>query len=503
MTPPRRTEGGLAMLFSLVLLATASAHAQISPQVENEIKQQAASLASQPVRLALRLPSKEVAAGSTTNVRVTLVSADNKSVPANRDWQVSVEVQLPSGAKTTQRLLIPRGQTSEDVQISSKELGLASITASPTTPGIRPARTDFLVLPANAAPQSTAAAKQKPNSYLIPPRNRREESAALAVTARFQTVRFEPPGGSGDPGRMPGSPAVRRNSPRLHISVDNAGSDFIANGSDPAVISAYFESPDGKPAPRNINVWFTFTRGSLSPGALEIPKGSYSGATDLTSNWPGDVHVAFVNSNPTYPAEGSTEFDVQFVPLGVVLAGPDKLSVIDSVPVLVVFVNDRGPIAPGWDWPVTLRTSQSKLALTPVSLIVKGDSPLGSAMLLPRSVGSDTIEAVVSDYEPLPLPVVITWRAVLVLCLGGGVLGGIAAYQQFRGSWFWRVFLGLVGGAFFSWLYVFLALPTMVGGNLVGNIAHNTISVFFVSIIGGYMGTRALDFSARKLGWLT
>jgi hypothetical protein len=498
----RNGKRSLAMLFSLVLFGTRASHAQISAAVEDQIKQQAASLASQPMRLALNLPSKEVAVGNTTQVHVTLLSADNRTVPANRDWHVDVELQLPSGAKTTQSLVIPRGKDSADVQISSKELGLASITASPTTPGLRPARTDFLVLPANAAPK-TAANGKKPSSYLIPLHNREKKLATFAATDGFQPVRFEIPKEPSDPGAVPGSAQINGNSPRLHISVDNAGSDFIANGTDPAVISAYFESPDGKPAPRNINVWFTFTRGSLSPGALQIPKGSYSGATQLTSNWPGDVHVAFVNSNPAYPAEGSTDFDVQFVPLGVVLAGPDKLSVIDNVPVLVVFVNDRGPIAPGRDWPVTLRTSQSKFDLAPGSLIVKGNSPLGSAMLLPRSVGSDTIEAVVSDYEPVPLAVMITWRAVLALCLGGGVLGGIAAYQQFKGSWFWRVFLGLVGGAFFSWLYVFLALPTMVAGNSVGNIAHNTISVFFVSIIGGYMGTRALDFGARKLGWLT
>jgi len=31
-------------------------------------------------------------------------------------------------------------------------------------------------------------------------------------------------------------------------------------------------------------------------------------------------------------------------------------------------------------------------------------------------------------------------------------------------------------------------------------IAHSLISVFVVGIVGGYSGTRVLDFAAKKLG---
>jgi hypothetical protein len=87
---------------------------------------------------------------------------------------------------------------------------------------------------------------------------------------------------------------------------------------------------------------------------------------------------------------------------------------------------------------------------------------------------------------------------ILGLCLGGGLAGGLAAYNKFKGSWIWRIFLGILGGAVLCWLYVYLALP-----NVEANIAHNTLSVFFVALLGGYGGTSILDFAAKKFGWIT
>jgi hypothetical protein len=72
---------------------------------------------------------------------------------------------------------------------------------------------------------------------------------------------------------------------------------------------------------------------------------------------------------------------------------------------------------------------------------------------------------------------------VLGLCFGGGLAGGLAAYDKFKGSWWWGIFLGILGGAILTWLYLYLALPSV---SLA--IAHNTFSVFFVAVLGGYLG---------------
>jgi len=110
-------------------------------------------------------------------------------------------------------------------------------------------------------------------------------------------------------------------------------------------------------------------------------------------------------------------------------------------------------------------------------------------------LGSDTVEAVVENYQSKPLVIVVTGWLVLALCLGGGTAGGLAAYDKLGGSLFWRIFLGILGGAVLCWFYVYLALP-----RVDINLAHNTFSVFFVALIGGYLGLAALDFAAERLG---
>jgi hypothetical protein len=502
---PRSRGAILALL--IALLAAKPARGQLSEEAQDQIKQEAASLASQPARVVLKPQAQGVVHGTSTQLGVLLVDANNRPVRANQDEQVQLDLVLPSGAKSTQTVVIPKGQTSGTAQISTTEQGLASVSAWPTAKNIRPAKTEILVLPSAAstgkANQKPTGSSAKPNSEVDPLKRFPRYDLNEHAVAGLYEVKWRPRHAVTTGDDTSGSSSEKKDTrPKLYISVDNAASDYIANGSEPVVISAYFVSPNGAPAPKDTKIWFTFSRGSLNPGALEIPKGSYSGTTQLTSNWPGDAHVSFVSSSPAYSAEGQTSFDVQFVPLGVVLYGPAQLSVIDNVPVLVVFVDDQEAIAPGRDWPISLHTERSKLSLTPVNLTVKGDSPLGSAWLVPTSVGTDTIDAVAADYPTASLNVVITWKLILALCLAGGAVGGIAAYQQFRGSWFWRIFLGLTGGALLSWLYVFLALPAIVAGNTVANIAHNTISVLFVSILGGYMGLRALDFAAKKFGWL-
>jgi uncharacterized membrane protein YeaQ/YmgE (transglycosylase-associated protein family) len=162
---------------------------------------------------------------------------------------------------------------------------------------------------------------------------------------------------------------------------------------------------------------------------------------------------------------------------------------------VVFFDAQQHPISPGRTWQVTLRSKQSRLHFNPQSFEVQPTSPTGSAVLFPVGLGTDAIDAVVAGYTLEPLAIVITGWLVLGLCLAGGIAGGLAAYDKFKGSLLWRIFLGILGGAVICWLYVFLGLP-----NINVNIAHNTFSVFFVALIGGYMGTTALDFAAKRFG---
>ena len=350
-------------------------------------------------------------------------------------------------------------------------------------------------------PRSKNEKARRPSSLYVPNYPMIPQPRVDQVRAQFRMASFVSFPGHPSPASRPKPPLLSSDgAPVLHISVGDPSGIYSANGKDAAAISVVFESPDLSPAPVDIHIWLKLTNGVLDPPQpLLIKKGTFKATTQLTSMWPAEDHLTFVNSTPGYQAQGDTDVIVHFVPVGAVLVGPDKLSVVDITPVMLVFYNSsQDPVAPGKNWPVRLRSRQSKLQFTPASFEVQATSPTGSAVLFPISWGSDTVEAVVAGYTIQPLTIEITFWMILGRCLAGGLAGGLAAYNKFKGSWIWRIFLGILGGAVLCWLYVYLALP-----NVSVNIAHNTFSVFFVALLGGYGGTTILDFAAKQLGWMT
>ena len=79
----------------------------------------------------------------------------------------------------------------------------------------------------------------------------------------------------------------------------------------------------------------------------------------------------------------------------------------------------------------------------------------------------------------------------------GGVLGGLAAVKALNKSVVGRVFVGVLGAVGLVWICVYAVLP-----ETTSFIAHNLVSVLVVGIVGGYGGTRVLDFLGKKLGYL-
>lgn len=492
-----RIKCGCVRVFSIALLcsglACGLAAEQLSVESKAQIMHQAALSASLPAKMALKLASAEATVGAKTQGSIQLLNAEGQLVPAKQEWACQVLFQPSSGASQSQTVLIKEGQSTAQFEFVPQQAGFTSISVTPPVAGVRPDKTELIVRPAKTPPKKKAE-KSTPSPWASV--SRLGISTVVRTPApRFLEARFvrrpEPsdsdqvPAGSGTP-----------SSSVLHISVNNVGSNYFANGKDAAVISAIFESPDLSPTPANIHIWLQWTNGSLDPPQpLLIAKGAFEGTTNLTSQSPADIQVNFVSSTPAYPTTGDVNFTAHFVPPGAALIGPVKLSVVDDPEVMLVFFDAQGnPVSPGKDWPVTLRSQQSKLHFAPEAFTVVANSPAGSAEVLPISVGTDTIEAVVASYNPQPLQIVVTGWLVLGLCLAGGIAGGLAAYNKLKGSWFWRIFLGILGGATSCWLYVFLGLPSISSG-----IAHNTVSVFFVALLGGYSGIAVLDFFAAKL----
>ena len=489
-----------SLLFAVGAVPNASAQ-QIPAQARAQMRQNAQFFLAQPSRLSVRAASQGIRVGERAAVTITLLNPDNQPVAASQDLVLNVSMEAPSGTATAQQVTIPKGENSAQFEFQATQTGLTSIIVRPTSGDIRPDKTDVLVVRSRTRHRRlrlpAPPIQPSGSSILGPTRQRPFDTGGVArlLPARFVlTPVLEPPAPAPQ-----NPPPVANNSARIHLSVNNVGAEFKADGTDTAVISAYYESQDGTPAPSNIHLWFTNSNGELDPRPLQISAGGYSGETHLTSRWPATVHVQFVSATPSLPVDGDTAFDIHFVPPvgAVVLVGPSKLSVVDNEPIIVVFQDEHGnPISTGKNWRVTLHTRQSKLRLAPNNVVeINQDSPVGSAQLFPLEVGKDTVEAFMPTFTPKPIEIFITGWLVLGLCLFGGVAGGLVAYDKFRGSLFWRIFLGILGGAVLCWLYVYLALPRWDW-----RIAHNTFSVFFVALIGGYAGLTALDFAAGQLG---
>ena len=468
---------------------------EMSERYKSLINQQAAHAAAQPAKMIARLLTPENHVGGTVRVQIALISMDNQPVTPKQDWKCDVSIRFPSGRSVDQVAWIKKDGPSGEFEFAADEPGLVSVGVRPDSKEIRGDKLEVIV-------QSAKKASDKKRSSSIQPILRptiTSDASERVVSLRLVGLSSASQNAADTAGERHDHPVATKKEPVLHISAGDVGGTYFANGKDAVTISVIYESPDLMPAPGPIHVWFRWVNGMLDPQPVVIEKGTFSGVTHLTCLRPGDVKVDFVSSTPPYPVEGDADVTAHFVPPLVALLGPEKLSIIDNTPVMIVFLDgQKNPVAPGKKWTVTLHSKQSKLHFGPESFDVPDNSPMGSAQLLPVSWGNDTVEAVVADYNPEPLPIVVTGWMVVGLCLGGGIAGGLVAFNKFKDSWYWRVFLGILGGAALSWMYVFLALP-----NVGVNLAHSIVSVLFVSMIGGYLGTTVLDFAAKRFGWIS
>jgi hypothetical protein len=472
------------------------------PNAKAQISRQATLVSKQAAKVRVKLLSQEILVGSNPQIEITALNAENEEIRVGQDLECEASIQYVSGKTSTQNISIKKGQSSVQLGFLAEETGFVSISVRPVKADIRADRIELIVHPAQksrnrARPSNGVANSAAPRNLNQDSETRSGSSNSLLKTVSFRSFPDPLPL---VPTPTPGKPSpLSSATPVLHLSIGDPNGVYRANGKDAAVISALFESPDYSPAPVDIHIWLKLSNGVLSPQQpLRIKRGEFQGTAQLTSLWPAEAHVTYISSSPAYAVQGDTDVTLHFVPVGAALVGPDKLSVVDSAQVMVVFYDARqNPVAPGKNWQVSLRSTHSKLHLTPASFEVGAASPSGSSVLFPVSWGSDTIQAVVANYTIQPLTIVVTGWMILALCLAGGVAGGLAAYNKLKGSWFWRIFLGILGGGILCWLYVYLALP-----NVEVNLAHNTFSVFFVALIGGYLGIAVLDFAAKHFGFL-
>jgi hypothetical protein len=120
--------------------------------------------------------------------------------------------------------------------------------------------------------------------------------------------------------------------------------------------------------------------------------------------------------------------------------------------------------------------------------------------LIPAGWGSAEIEVATPGYPPFTQTVVITYLAVLWMCMAGGLLGALADLLTNRNRLrSWRILssfiVGLLAALLSSWAYVVFTLPYAPAG-----ILHSRVAVLWVSLLGGWTGAFILRKMTAVLG---
>ncbi|MBI4471642.1 MAG: hypothetical protein HY646_03175 [Acidobacteria bacterium] len=97
--------------------------------------------------------------------------------------------------------------------------------------------------------------------------------------------------------------------------------------------------------------------------------------------------------------------------------------------------------------------------------------------------------------ESVTYAIQVTYWALLIACLIGGLFGGSLSFLQNRKAPLLRLLGGVAGGFVLSAFYVFGDIPAFVQIAL----ARNTITVLAVSLVGGYGGASILEWALKHI----
>ncbi len=430
--------------------------AQVQVQVQAQMQAQARRAAVGPMKLDVHPLTHAPRVGSKVSVEVSLRDSTNQLAVWNRPSQLEVEVTGPSGKPEKHTVTIPPGQSSVQFTFDASEPGLVYFKARETNDTLLPGGNSVLVTGAQAGKKSR---KMKRSASRLAPA--REPAHLLPVAAHVwepPTPLAVPDWTEQGPGGVPD--AAPPSAPELLLTNSSGKDEILADGKDFARIKVYFMDPQGEPAPSDIKVWLTWSNGELHPHPLVIKKGKVSAEAVWASRSPVEAKLSLVISAPKYAVEGTRELKVPFVPpiygIGPSSPNPLKLSLIDCEPVVAQFFDEQGrTVQTSKPRRVTFISSNPALRLDPSSRDVQPNESGASIFVLPTWRGRSTLDIWTPGYDHQTLVVEVKMWLVLMLCLSGGVAGGIAAKETLKGSVAWRIFVGILGAIVLVWICVY------------------------------------------------
>lgn len=501
--------GTLSLALMLGPSILARAPMGFSQQASAPMRQMAKRAASGAIKLEVQRDSASVPLGSTVNLKIFIRNADNQAATWDHPCTVKLVITFPSKKVEKQTIIIPQGQEFAVAKFVASEFGVAHLSATESTDSLLAAgSTVFIFNPSSKsgkpvgekpAPQGNSSQDFLRVPYAGPQLTFVSWNSASSPRVSLQESQ-EPPA-TGTVAAVPAAPPA---TPQL-LLVNSTGKDeILADGKDFALINVYYMAPNGKGAPSDILLWMTWTAGTFTPQPMIIHKGDFAAEGKLVSASAIDATVSIANSAPNVPVQGSSSLKISFSP-PIYGFGPATsesvvtMSLIDRDPIVGCFFDNEGRcIQTDRKRQVNVSSSNPSLHVEPASLDVDVNGGTATVFLQPTWRGTSNIDMWTPGYSKQRVAVQITIWLVVLLCVIGGIVGGIAARDTLRGSVWWRIFIGVVGAIVLVWLCVFAVIP-----KTHSMIAHSLISVLVVGIVGGYGGTRVLDFAAKKLGVLT
>jgi hypothetical protein len=496
---------GLAFWIACSAIYVAAQAQQV--QQQSQMRQMATRAAAGPIKLDVQPEVASAVVNSNVSVRVFMRNADNQPATWERPCTLNLEVTFPSKKVERQQMVIPVGQNSGSVTFVATEYGVTHIRVAEATDSLLSAgNTVFIVSPPRKHAKS---AEKKPRPSGV---SHRDFLVAPGIHPRFMLASWKSSFGeeaipelqNPPPAPAATSSAEPPTTPQLLLVNSTGKEEILSDGKDFARVSVYYMAPDGKGAPSDILLWMSWSNGTFNPQPMVIHRGEMTAEGKLVSGSPVEATISLVSSAPKMPVQGSSTIHVVFSP-PIYGFGPAtsesvvKMSLIDREPLVGCFFDDQGRcIQTDHKRHVNVSSTNPSLHVEPDSFDVSANDGTATFYLEPTWSGTASLDMWTPGHNKQRIAIEISLWLVVVLCLVGGVAGGIAARDTLKGSIWWRSFIGIMGAIVLVWLCVFTVVP-----QTHSMIAHSLISVLVVGIVGGYAGTRVLDFAAKKLGVLS
>jgi hypothetical protein len=468
-----------------LVLASIPLHAQFAKEARTAV--------NAALKVSVKPPQQGAREGDRVEFGVQL--QNGRSQPATIPRETQVEIQLlGSSGEVVQKgtCKIKAGVADGKCVVQAPKAGLYKIRA----------RTDNRELPEGTGyVLIRAAGGRKKVDVQVPSQWERPSQGQFRLLA----VAYQGPGGPATGPAANCSATQSRSRAKVILTINEggeAGGAFRAS-LESATIQAFFQADDGGSAPSNVLVWLSPDHGEVDHQPLVIPKCSISGEAHLSSKYPVHTSVIYTVVPAGYAVEAPAALRASFVRpivgIGIIPKGTQTLSLVDRGPIVAQFFDIDGDTIPtDSERTVTFVSDNSFISTKQQTVALKPGDLSAQTEILPFWLGTGSI-FVTTDRLKSPDPphrVEVVGLTVISVCLIGGLAGGLVLFFVSGGSLYSRLIVGVVAGIVLAWAYVFGLLP-----KVDGVVAHNYISVFVVSILGGYLGIKTFDLILKRFGW--